>query len=153
MLAKDRMLSIAVLLLLGVMYVETFQFPEKSDWQLFSTTFYPRILLTVTGILALLLLIRSFKHEKGKETPKVEWKQMGKKYGKVMALFATTGIYVWILPHLGFLPATLFYLFSSQAILMGTKSPKGILLNVTVTFSATFLVFYLFQHVLNIWLP
>jgi putative tricarboxylic transport membrane protein len=153
-MTKDRALCLALILLVGVMFAETFNFPEKSDWQMYSPAFYPRIILTIIGILTMVLSIRSFKLAKqstesnGNDAKQSFWKE----YGNIILLFVVFGIYAVLLPQIGFIMASILYLFASQAILMGIGK-KPLILNSTVSLVATLAVYFIFTNILGVWLP
>jgi putative tricarboxylic transport membrane protein len=154
-MTKDRALAIAISLFVIVMYIESYNIAGKSDWQKFSSAFYPRVLLTIMTILAVILLIRSFvlgKHNE-KIRRSVDFKVFLEKYWKVILLFISFGIYVFILTRVGFVISSALYLFISQLILMGMKSRKSLFLNISITVIATLSIFFIFNYGLNVWLP
>jgi putative tricarboxylic transport membrane protein len=152
-MTKDRALSLALILFVGVMFAETFNFPEKSDWQMFSPAFYPRIILSIISVLTLILCIRSFKQAKPATESKDRKSSFWKEYGKVILLFVIFAIYVILLQLIGFIMATILYLLASQAVLMGIKERKAWILNSSVSLIATFTVYFIFTDVLQVWLP
>jgi putative tricarboxylic transport membrane protein len=153
-MTKDRALSLALVLFIGVMFAETFNFPEKSDWQMYSPALYPRIILSIIGILTVILCFRSFKPTIKQTADHKDRKQNSRRaYGKIVWLFVFFGIYVILLQQLGFIIATILYLLCSQAILMGIRKPKAVILNSSVSLVATFTVYFIFTNVLQVWLP
>jgi len=149
---KDRALSIILLLFCLIMYMETFNFAEKTKMQVAGPAVYPRIVIGIIAFLALIVLIQSF-FAKTKNSEAFNWKNFKEKYSKVIILFILFGIYVYLLSVLGFILSTLLYMFISQALLMGFKQRKPIIINVCVTSVATFLVYFVFTDFLGIWLP
>jgi putative tricarboxylic transport membrane protein len=155
-MTRDRILSVSLLLIVAFLFIETFNFPGKSDLHMFSSAFYPRILLSIFGVLSLILCIRAFLPQKSKPNQRREQASLQSfwiEYGKVIVLFILTGAYVLSLNQVGFLLATLVFMFFSQAVLMGWKNRKNLMLNVTVSIVATFLVYGVFNYVLRIMLP
>jgi putative tricarboxylic transport membrane protein len=154
-MTKDRAFSLTVLIFVAVMYTETYNFPEKSNWEMFSTAFYPRILLGMIGVLSLIQLLRSFKVKPVQKKPSSESKEgtFWSKHGKIIGLFLIFGLYVFLLPIFGFILATILYLFTSQAILMGIRKPKLLAINSVVTLGTTGIVYQIFTNVLRVWLP
>ncbi|CAM3481611.1 hypothetical protein GCM10009865_12050 [Aeromicrobium ponti] len=154
-MTKDRSLALAVGIFIVIMYVESMQIAEKSSWQVYGSAFYPRILLAIMGALAVLLFINSFRNKKPSTSEKniKDLKSFWTEYNKIIFLFIAFFVYVFILPIAGFIIATALYLFISQAILMGVKRKKKLLLNVSVTVITTMSVFVIFNYGLNVWLP
>lgn len=151
-MSKDRVLAITLLLFVIVMFTETFNIAGKNSFQIYSSAFYPRILLAVIAALTVVLLITSFLGNKKGTRKKVEFKDL-EKYAKVVLLFVFFGIYISILPYLGFILSSTIYLFISQGILMGYRKVKTLILNVAVSLIATFSIYFIFNNLLNVWLP
>lgn len=151
-MTKDRILSITILLLLALMYKETYKFSEKTDWLMFAPSFYPRIVIITVGVVTLFLLIRSFIVPKGSGA-KPGASVAGKKYAKVLLMFFLTVVYVSVLPLWGFIVSTILYLMISQLALGGIRNTKNVAFISAVSCSAVFIVHMVFQNVLKIWLP
>jgi putative tricarboxylic transport membrane protein len=79
------------------MFAETFNFPEKFNWQAYGPAFYPRIILSIIGFFTVLLLIRSFISNKRVTEGNEEKRSFWKEYGTVIWLFVSFGIYVLLL--------------------------------------------------------
>jgi putative tricarboxylic transport membrane protein len=155
-MTKDRILSVSLLVVATILYIETFTFPEKSGLQMFSSAFYPRILLSIFGVISIILFVRSFlpqKNNNDQKKEKVTLRKFWMEYGKIIVLFLLTGAYVFSLEKIGFLITTIVFMLCSQAVLMGWKNRKNLILNVTVSFVSTFLVYGVFNYVLKIMLP
>jgi putative tricarboxylic transport membrane protein len=151
---KDRILSICMLLFCTVMYMETFNFAEKTSIQVAGPAVYPRILLYVIAGFSIIILIRSFfTKASGDESTVFSWKGFLDKYKKIVLLFLFFGVYVFLLSNVGFIMATLLFMFASQALLMGLKKTKPVIINVCVTSVSTFLVYFVFTESLSILLP
>jgi putative tricarboxylic transport membrane protein len=149
---KDRALSISLLIFCLIMYMETFNFAEKTNLQVAGPEVYPRIVLSIIAAFSIIVLIKSF-FTKENTTAAFEWKGFLDEYGKIILLFLSFGIYVFLLATVGFIVATLLFMFVGQALLMGLKQPKPIIINICVTSVATFLVYFVFTDFLGIWLP
>jgi putative tricarboxylic transport membrane protein len=153
-MVKDRALALAIGLFIVVMFIESFKIAEKSNWQTHSSAFYPRVLLVLMGILAIILFMKTLTNKKkSEEKVKRSLKTLWLEYNKIFILFVCFGGYVFILTKVGFIVSTALYLFISQAVLTGLKDKKKILLNLTVTLISTFSIFVIFNYGLNVWLP
>jgi putative tricarboxylic transport membrane protein len=152
-MSKDRYLSISLILVTLFMFIETFNIAEKSSWQMYGSAFYPRILLALLAVLSVTLLIKSFTNKADLPKGAFNLTMLWKKYDKIILLFVFFGLYAASLPYLGFIIASLLYLFISQGLLLGYKEPKTIMLNTTVSVVTTFSVYFIFNNFLNVWLP
>jgi putative tricarboxylic transport membrane protein len=149
---KDRILSISLLVFCLLMFMETFNFAEKSKMSIAGPEVYPRIVIASIAAFSVILLIRSF-FSKANPTPRIGMKEFIKKYKKIILLFLFFGIYVFLLPNISFIFATILFMFVSQALLMGIKHRKQLMINVCVTSVSTFFIYFIFTNFLNIWLP
>lgn len=108
--------------------------------------FYPRIVLGVTAALAAALLAFDFFAKK------TAGPGQGNR-GLVLAVFAIFGVYVGLLPYLGFRVATLLFVPALQATIEPPKGARG-WIGVTVTAVLTTAVaYYLFERQLSVLLP
>ncbi|MBM7570035.1 tripartite tricarboxylate transporter TctB family protein [Aquibacillus albus] len=151
-MVQDRIFGISVLIFCLIMFMETFNFAEKTPWQIAGPAVFPRFIIAVIAVVTLVLLIKSFL-QKSDRTSSFSWETFINKYGKTIILFALFGVYVVLLPILSFIIATLLFLIVGQAVLMGLKKPKTIVLNLSISVIMTFSVYLIFTHLLNIWLP
>lgn len=152
-MAKDRIFSSAMLLLATVLFIETFRFPEKTSWMQFSGADFPRIVLVIMFVLSLTLLILSFvrKNKASDETPPESKETSGN--GKVLLIFVSMGLYLYVMPIIGFVAASIGFLFICQGILMGLKQKKLIVQNVIVSVVIPVAVYYIFNNLLRVLLP
>jgi hypothetical protein len=108
--------------------------------------FYPRILLTITALLSAALVVSDLVRRRGAaRRPPV-------RYGLVLVTFAIFGVYVALLPALGYRVATFLFVGGLQAAL---ERPRGarwwrILAVALVT---TVVTYYAFEGYLSVLLP
>lgn len=153
-MTKDRIFGSSILLFCLVMYMETFNFAEKTKWQVAGPEAFPRAIIGFVAVTTVILLIQTFfQKTKSNSSSSFTWKEFLPNYGKIIIQFALFGIYVFLLPILSFIPATIIFLIVGQALLMGFKKPKEILLNLTISFITTFAIYLIFTYLLKIWLP
>ena len=107
--------------------------------------FYPRIVLGVTAVLALAVLVFSFKQEPQQAE--------ALNYGMVVTMFAVFGLYCGALPYLGFRIATLLYLAATNTLLDFPKNPKGWARVAVVSIVTTVVVYYVFERYLTVLMP
>lgn len=108
--------------------------------------FYPRIVLGVTAVLAAALLAFDLF---AKETA---GPGQGNR-GLVLAVFAIFGVYVGLLPYLGFRVATLLFMPALQATIEPPKSPRAWIVVTMTAIATTVLAYFLFERQLSVLLP
>ena len=109
--------------------------------------FYPRIVLAITALLAVTLLVLDFLHPK---KPGAEGKA---DYAAVALHFAVFGVYVAVLPWLGFRVATFLYVVATNALMdppQGARQWTRAIVLGLVTAAATYFVF---ERYLSVLLP
>ena len=108
--------------------------------------FYPRILLTITALLSAALVVSDLVRRRGASRPAPV------RYGLVLLTFAIFGVYVALLPSLGYRVATFLFVGGLQAAL---ERPRGarwwrVLAIALLTTVATY---YVFEGYLSVLLP
>ncbi|WP_366519094.1 tripartite tricarboxylate transporter TctB family protein [Natronocella acetinitrilica] len=93
---------------------------------------FPRIVLVILGVLSLALLVRSFVVRLPVATPTdepgLDAAAFWQRYRRTFFLFAGFGLYAWLLPRLGFIIASLLFVGSMQALLLGRVRPRQALM-------------------------
>jgi hypothetical protein len=111
--------------------------------------FYPRIVLGVTALLAAWLLLADLLAARRAAPASAR----GVRYGMVVLMFAVFGVYVLLLPALGFRVGTLAYVAAANALLDPPRGARGwgrVALVALLTTTASYLVF---EHYLTVLLP
>lgn len=153
-LNKDRALALAVLLVSGIMLAETRHIRPPTSWQPYGSALFPRLLLTVIVLLALLILVRSLlQGTPTRAMPRRTLAAWLAHHRSVLSLFALFGAYALLLPILGYMIATLAFMISALALLLGTKGWRPWALNLGVSLTLVPLVYVIFRYGLRVWLP
>jgi putative tricarboxylic transport membrane protein len=108
--------------------------------------FYPRIVLGVTAVLAAALLLFDLSARKKPATKAT-------RYGLVLGVFAIFGLYVGVLPYLGFRVATLVFVAGLQSTIEPPKGARGWLVVAVTAVVTPVAAYYLFETQLNVLLP
>ena len=153
-MTRDRALALATLGMVAILAVELQGIPGPRRWQSYGSDFFPRLLLWTLGILAILLLLRSFMAGFRNQPEVVPdfWAFM-RANPRILALLALFGAYVWAMPQLGFRMATIAYLMVAFGILTGFRSWRTVLICAAVAVVTPLLVHALFQYGLRLRLP
>ena len=153
-LTKDRALALALLLIVAVMWMESGSIAPPTSWQPYGSALFPRILLVVIGSFSLLILVRSLLV---KVPERAGAKQLVagcfKSRRTILALFLLFGLYAALLPAVGYIATTMGFLVASLALLMGIDTRRKWIINLTLSFTLTLVIFVVFRYGLNVWLP
>jgi len=156
-MTKERYLATAVLLMVVVLFIESGNIPDKTSWQMFGSAIYPRVLLGVIGVLAIALWVSSFvtaaRARGTSDQPERPRPAVRRPNPKVLGMFVLFGLYVLLLPMLGYIVATLLFMVVSQALLLGIDTPKKWLINLVTAGVLVPLLYVIFEYGLNVWLP
>jgi putative tricarboxylic transport membrane protein len=128
----------------------TIGLPEASLLVPVGPGFYPRIILGITAVLSAALLVVDFI---GRAERPAKPAGAPENYRLVLATFAIIGIYVGLLPYLGFRVATFAFVFVLQATLEPPRSRNTWLRVVIVAFATTLITYLVFESYLSVLLP
>ena len=109
--------------------------------------FYPRIVLGVTALFALLLISLDFL----KKTPPQPLPAAN--YAAVVLHFAVFGVYVAALPGLGFRIATFLYVAAANALMAPPARGRDWLRAAALGLGTMLATYYVFEHYLSVLLP
>ncbi|MFY0989450.1 tripartite tricarboxylate transporter TctB family protein [Halomonas sp. C05BenzN] len=153
-LTKDRALALAMLVMAGIMLAESSNIRPPTSWQPYGSALFPRILLVLICLLSLTILVRSLLT--GTPTGGARRRSFGgwlSHNRTVLGLFALFGGYAALLPLVGYLAATLAFLVTSLALLLGIDTRKKWATNLIISGTLVPLVYLVFRFGLNVWLP
>lgn len=139
----DRYMGIAVLVLCGVLFADTFTF-RKTEWELLSMAFWPRLLLLILAGLAIYLIA------KGNLEPGKQAESLAKK-----AFLAAAGgfAYVLLLKPVGFLILTPIFIWVFSYWISRRDWPWRLLESGITAMVGTFAIYGLFVLGLKLILP
>ena len=109
--------------------------------------FYPRIVLGVTALLAVLLVVADWYAAK-KAGPRVP-----ADYAAVVLQFAVFGIYVAALPWLGFRIATFAYVAVTNALMDPPRGARQWARVAAIALASALATYFVFEHYLSVLLP
>ena len=122
-----------------------------------SHMFFPKIIITLLVVLGLIIIIpkiiKAIKNGKanGFKQPRffVENYDRLKFWGTIVLLI----LYVLALEWIGFVPASLIFIFLFNVLFCGTLQPKSLLVSAVISVVATLAVWYIFGVVFRVTLP
>jgi putative tricarboxylic transport membrane protein len=153
MLTRDRALALAVLLGTLVLAIDSRGIPAPSSWQTYGSALMPQILLAVLGVLGAALLIKSFLPGAVNGPPVVpELLGFVQRNKHILVLFILFGIYVFVLPLVGYLWATGGFLLAALALLY-VRTVRRALAAIALAIVVSALIYAIFHYGLRIRLP
>lgn len=153
-LTRDRALALVTLAFVAVFAIESSDIPPRSSWQPYGSAFYPRLLLGVIAAFALLLLGRSFLPNAPRQAP-VFPDIIGflKANSRILGVFALFGLYVALLPLVGYIAATMGFLLATLGLLAGFENRRKAFVTIVTGIVVPLLVYATFHYGLGIRLP
>jgi putative tricarboxylic transport membrane protein len=109
--------------------------------------FYPRIVLGLSAALSVALIAFDFR---AKPEPKAS---RGANYRLVLLVFVVFGVYVGLIPGLGFRISTFLFVAALQSLLEPPKGVKGWTVVIATALITTFVTHALFERYLSVLLP
>jgi putative tricarboxylic transport membrane protein len=109
--------------------------------------FYPRIVLGLSAALAAMLVVFDLVSRTKPEPP------AGANYRLVLLVFVVFGVYVGLMPGLGFRISTFLFVAALQSLLAPPKGVKGWVVVLATALITTFVTHVLFERYLSVLLP
>lgn len=160
---EDKIIGIILIVFSAFMYSQTLEFPEA----VFGTKgagFFPKILFSLLAIAGAALTASAFIRdrkkigspqagEKGREIPfRDRVRDSLRSHSQVILSFFLVFVYVVIMDYFGYLVATLAFMVTLMWYL-GPKSRREIPLILVISCGMTFIIYFSFLELLQIFLP
>ncbi|MFD2705232.1 tripartite tricarboxylate transporter TctB family protein [Salibacterium lacus] len=116
---------------------------------------FPRIILGILIILGLILLAANIKKVAGKEGKRVSFQFFTENYDK-LKLYGTMVLlilYAAVLPRIGFLAASLLFMFAITLLYIGNVKLRSIFISLSNSLATVLIVWYVFGNLFSITLP
>ena len=159
-MARDLTTGLACLAASLILFALTLDLPGPSLLVPIGPGFYPRIILGITALLsavlagqALLAYRRARQTGSSGSVPDLPKSGTDPNYGLVAWSFAVFGVYVALLPLLGFRIATLVFVLALEWLLGRPRTPKAWVIACVIAVVTAFATFHLFQDYLSVLLP
>jgi len=148
----DRIFAIFILLVGGAFFFESSKFSEKSGVQTFAPSFFPRVIIIFMMVLTIFLFIKSFIIKKENTSFLSKLKIYIVEHYRVILILFLFFIFTVLIPFIGFLYSSMIFIFLSTAILRPLKV-RFMTTNILLALLLPLAVQWVFQNVLNIYLP
>jgi len=149
-MGRDGIAGLVCLVTSLALFAATIGLPEASLLVPVGPGFYPRIILGITAVLSAALVITDFT---GRATRPETAAAAPKNYRLVLVSFAIVGVYVALLPYLGFRIATLVFVLVMQVALEPPRSRNSWLRVLIVAVVTTLITYFVFERYLSVLLP
>jgi hypothetical protein len=153
MFTRDSISGLVCLAISLAMLFMTLALPPASMVPI-GPAFYPRIVLSVTALLSLALIGLDLKAARGNvNAPKPAQAGPPPNYRLVLATFVLFGLYIALLPKLGFRISTALFVLALQITLEWPRSSMRWLLVVAVAVATSLVCYFIFENYLSVLLP
>jgi len=120
--------------------------------------FYPRVVLTIMALLSTILIVLDVVamrrlHAAPGAVPAAVAAGTGPNYRLVLATFIEFGIYIALLPSLGFRISTVLFVMALQVTLEWPRSARHWVLAVAVAIATSWVCHIVFENYLSVLLP
>lgn len=151
---NEFILAVLFMLWSGFFYQQTYAIRKVMAFSLGPLVF-PRIILGVMFVLSLCLLFQNigFGATEPASTPKIA-KSAAQRQATVfrLALVGLLFVYLLALPHAGYVPSTMAFLFLGMALL-GLRTPRQLAMYAVISAAVTLALQFLFGSLLKLFLP
>ena len=149
MLSRDGVSGLVCLAISVILLTQTFGLPPAAIVPI-GPAFYPRVVLSILMLLSVILIVLDFRAMRTATAPAAG---PPPNYRLVLATFIEFGLYILLLPPLGFRIATFLFVLSLQVTLEWPRSTKHWVLAVLVAAATSLICFLIFQDYLSVLLP
>jgi hypothetical protein len=149
MIGRDGIAALVILAASAALFALTLSLKESAFVPI-GPGFYPRIVLGVTALLAVGLLVSDLALHRRQ---RIEPPPAPRNYRAVALLFAVFGLYVVLLPWLGFRVATLMFVAAAQAVLDLPKGARRWIVLLAIAIGTTAVTYFVFERYLSVLLP
>ncbi|MFN7087436.1 MAG: tripartite tricarboxylate transporter TctB family protein [Burkholderiales bacterium] len=119
--------------------------------------FYPRIVLGVIALLSVLLIVADVlaarRSARAAQAPAAPPAAAPKNYRLVVITFMVFGLYVTLLPGLGYRISTFLFVLVLQPLLERPASPRGWIIVFVIAAATALVTFLIFEKYLQVLLP
>jgi hypothetical protein len=151
MLSRDGISGLVCLAISVILLTQTFGLPAATVVPI-GPAFYPRVVLSILMLLSIILIALDFRAMQiSRAAPAAAGPPPN--YRLVLATFIEFGLYILLLPPLGFRIATFVFVLSLQVTLEWPRSSKHWLLAIAVAAATSLICYVVFQDYLSLLLP
>jgi hypothetical protein len=153
MLSRDGISGLVCLAISVILLTQTFGLPPAAVVPI-GPAFYPRVVLSILALLSVILIALDIRAMRTAAAPAVAAPAgPAPNYTLVLATFIEFGLYILLLPPLGFRIATFLFVLSLQVTLEWPRSARHWALAVVIAAGTSIVCYLVFQDYLSVLLP
>jgi putative tricarboxylic transport membrane protein len=152
MLSRDSISGLICLVISLAMLVMTFALPPASMVPI-GPAFYPRLVLLLTAILSVILIVTDVRAVRASAGAPAVQTGPAPNYRLVLATFILFGLYIALMPKIGFRSSTFLFVMALQVTLEWPKTPARWLLTLVVAVGTAWACHFVFDSYLQVLLP
>jgi putative tricarboxylic transport membrane protein len=154
MFSRDGVSGLVCLAISVLLLTQTFYLPPAAIVTI-GPAFYPRIVLTLLGVLSVILIAMDFRAMRAVQAAGGAAMAAGSapNYRLVLITFIIFGLYVFLLPGLGFRVSTFLFVMALQVALEWPRSAKHWILALAVAGATSWVCHIVFEDYLSVLLP
>ena len=150
--SRTLLLAIAILVASAVLWIESGNIPGPNSWQTYGSALYPRILIATMAALTFLLLIRELLSS-GRTNAFREISRWVVTESRILAAMVLFGLYIAAMPWVGFIMATIAYLYATLLLLWHPMDTRRLIVSAVLAVVVAVSVSVIFETALAIRLP
>jgi hypothetical protein len=154
MLSRDGVSGLVCLAISVILLTQTFGLPPAAIVPI-GPAFYPRVVLSILMLLSVILIALDIRAMRAQPAPATApaAADPSPNYRLVLATFIEFGLYILLLPPLGFRIATFLFVLSLQVTLEWPRSPRHWVLTIVIAAATSIVCYLIFQNYLSVLLP
>jgi putative tricarboxylic transport membrane protein len=151
MLSRDGIAGLVCLLLSAALLALTFRLPPAAMVPI-GPAFYPRLVLSLLALLSAMLIALDLRAARAAAAAPAA-AGPAPNYRLVLLTFVEFGLYIALLPPLGFRIATFLFVLALEATLEWPRSARHWLLALAVAAATSWVCYLVFEDYLSVLLP
>lgn len=152
MISRDSISGLVCLAISLAMLVMTFGLPPAAMVPI-GPAFYPRVVLSLTAVLSVILIVMDVRAARAGAGAPAAHSGPAPNYRLVLATFVLFGLYIALMPKVGFRISTFLFVLALQVTLEWPKSPMRWLLATAVAVATAAVCHFVFEDYLQVLLP
>jgi hypothetical protein len=156
MLSRDGIAGLVCLALSIGMFTLTFGLPPAAMVPI-GPAFYPRVVVLILGALSIILIVLDVLAMRSRPVRAAAAAAAtagpAPNYRLVLATFVEFGVYILLIPLIGFRISTFLFVLLLEVTLEWPRNPKHWILMIVVAVATSLVCFYVFEDYLSVLLP
>jgi putative tricarboxylic transport membrane protein len=152
MLSRDGIAGLVCLALSIGLFMLTFGLPPAVMVPI-GPAFYPRVVILLLGSLSAILIVLDLRATRSGAAAVAAAKGPAPNYRLVLATFVEFGLYIAVLPLIGFRISTFLFVLALEITLEWPRDTRRWVLTVAVAIATSIACYFVFENYLSVLLP